>query len=41
VSSKSFLEKNEHSDILFLLACWIQHYVCCNLCKYIKKIYWK
>ena len=31
---------NEHGDLLFLLACWIQHNISCNIYKYKKKL-WK
>jgi len=34
VCSKSFFE-NEHGDLLFLLTCWTQHYISCNVCVYI------
>ena len=29
--------KNEHSDLLILLACWIQHSISCYIRKYFKK----
>ena len=34
VCSTSFFKRNEHGDLLFSLACWIQHYISCSECKY-------